>query len=58
LQTSATDISNFDAEFTRELPILTPCNSILSQVDQEEFRGFTYISDWGYDIRKSILTRW
>ncbi|KAJ3217237.1 Serine/threonine kinase [Dinochytrium kinnereticum] len=41
--TSPTDVSNFDEEFTKEMPVLTPCNSVLSAADQEEFRGFTYI---------------
>ncbi|KAJ3196472.1 Serine/threonine kinase [Irineochytrium annulatum] len=40
---SPTDVSNFDEEFTKEMPVLTPCNSVLSAADQEEFRGFTYI---------------
>jgi hypothetical protein len=44
IQTSPTDISNFDVEFTRELPILTPCNSYLSDLEQQEFQGFTYFS--------------
>ncbi|KAI8843596.1 kinase-like domain-containing protein [Chytridium lagenaria] len=38
---SPTDVSNFDEEFTKEMPVLTPCNSVLSAADQEEFRGFT-----------------
>ncbi|KAJ3024977.1 UNVERIFIED_CONTAM: Serine/threonine kinase [Siphonaria sp. JEL0065] len=42
-KTSPTDISNFDEEFTKEAPVLTPINMILSAADQEEFRGFTHI---------------
>ncbi|KAJ3354819.1 Serine/threonine kinase [Entophlyctis luteolus] len=32
------DTSNFDEEFTKEPPVLTPINTILSAADQEEFR--------------------
>ncbi|KAJ3056881.1 Serine/threonine kinase [Rhizophlyctis rosea] len=46
-----TDVSNFDEEFTKELPVLTPCHSVLSAADQEEFRGFTHISDWARATR-------
>ncbi|KAI9336353.1 hypothetical protein BDR26DRAFT_1008906 [Obelidium mucronatum] len=49
--TSPTDISNFDEEFTKEAPVLTPINMILSAADQEEFRGFTHISDWAQQQR-------
>ncbi|KAJ3393354.1 Serine/threonine kinase [Entophlyctis sp. JEL0112] len=35
---SASDTSNFDEEFTKEPPVLTPINTILSAADQEEFR--------------------
>lgn len=40
------DVSNFDEEFTRELPVLTPINSQLSVVDQDEFKEFAYVADW------------
>jgi hypothetical protein len=53
---SPTDVSNFDTEFTRELPLLTPCNSVLSDLDQEEFRGFTHISDWGAKARAAMAS--
>ncbi|KAJ3224500.1 Serine/threonine kinase [Clydaea vesicula] len=43
---SPTDVSNFDSEFTKEKPVLTPINSVLSQVNQDEFKDFEYISDW------------
>ncbi|EGF80693.1 hypothetical protein BATDEDRAFT_19449 [Batrachochytrium dendrobatidis JAM81] len=52
---SSTDVSNFDEEFTREMPILTPCTSILSISNQEEFRGFTHISDWAQEIRRKYV---
>ncbi|KAI8837512.1 kinase-like domain-containing protein [Chytriomyces cf. hyalinus JEL632] len=40
------DVSNFDKEFTKETPLLTPINTVLSAADQEEFRGFSHISEW------------
>jgi hypothetical protein len=53
---SATDTSNFDQEFTREVPVLTPVHSGISQVSrwlivvltpdmQEQFRGFSFVAD-------------
>ncbi|KAK8127687.1 hypothetical protein PG984_008795 [Apiospora sp. TS-2023a] len=43
---NATDTSNFDSEFTSVTPVLTPVQSVLSQAMQEEFRGFSYTSDF------------
>lgn len=40
------DTSNFDEEFTRERPALTPINNPLSRVEQQEFQNFSYIADW------------
>ncbi|OLL23182.1 Protein kinase C-like [Neolecta irregularis DAH-3] len=45
LVSSSTDTSNFDTEFTREVPVLTPVRSVLTQAMQEQFRGFSYISE-------------
>ncbi|XP_023647640.1 serine/threonine-protein kinase N1 isoform X1 [Paramormyrops kingsleyae] len=41
------DVSNFDDEFTLELPTLTPPREprILSRKDQDNFRDFDYVSD-------------
>ncbi|XP_034157468.2 serine/threonine-protein kinase N1b isoform X2 [Pangasianodon hypophthalmus] len=41
------DVSNFDAEFTREVPTLTPPREprTLSRKDQDCFKDFDYISD-------------
>lgn len=36
-----TDTSNFDEEFTKEQPKLTPVPSVLSPAMQEQFRGFS-----------------
>ncbi|KAJ1911696.1 Serine/threonine kinase [Tieghemiomyces parasiticus] len=43
---SRLDISNFDEEFTRERPVLTPTNTVLDTADQEEFQSFSYVADW------------
>eukprot|EP00158_Paraphelidium_tribonemae_P008815 Partr_v1_DN28692_c0_g1_i1_m49927 putative protein kinase c len=40
------DVSNFDSEFTREIPVLTPVEGILQESDQLEFKGFTYVAEW------------
>lgn len=42
-QKSKEDVSNFDPEFLKEEPILTPIEEgILSMINQEEFRNFSY----------------
>lgn len=48
LQKSATDVSNFDEEFTSEKPILTPPKDRrpLSDDQQRMFAGFDYMADW------------
>ncbi|KAK6905806.1 AGC/PKC protein kinase [Kwoniella mangroviensis CBS 10435] len=43
---NATDTSNFDQEFTREQPTLTPVHTQLSAQDQQEFAGFSWIAPW------------
>ncbi|KAK1225409.1 Serine/threonine kinase [Marasmius sp. AFHP31] len=40
------DTSNFDEEFTREQPTLTPVHGQLSARDQSEFNGFSYVASW------------
>ena len=40
------DISNFDEEFTKQLPVLTPVKDVLDEIDQREFRGFSYTAEW------------
>lgn len=36
---------NFDAEFTKEDPVLTPINAdVVRSINQEEFRGFSFIN--------------
>ncbi|KIO33010.1 hypothetical protein M407DRAFT_18165 [Tulasnella calospora MUT 4182] len=44
--TSTTDTSNFDAEFTRQLPTFTPVHRRLSAQDQAEFQDFDWVADW------------
>ncbi|CAG9813272.1 unnamed protein product [Phaedon cochleariae] len=42
---SRKDVTNFDAEFTREEPVLTPVsNQVLQSINQDEFRGFSIIN--------------
>lgn len=40
------DTSNFDEEFTREQPTLTPVHGQLSSRDQAEFNGFSWVAPW------------
>ncbi|KAF6757580.1 protein kinase C1 [Ephemerocybe angulata] len=40
------DTSNFDEEFTREQPTLTPVHGQLSSRDQSEFDGFSWVATW------------
>ncbi|KAF9194757.1 Serine/threonine kinase [Haplosporangium sp. Z 11] len=43
---SATDVSNFDSEFTSETPGETPTDYRLDNVEQDLFKGFSYVSPW------------
>ncbi|KAF7297790.1 Protein kinase C [Mycena kentingensis (nom. inval.)] len=40
------DTSNFDEEFTKEQPTLTPVHGQLSTRDQQEFAGFSWVATW------------
>lgn len=40
------DFSNFDQEFTSETPRLTPVDTVLTSEMQEQFRGFSHISEF------------
>lgn len=40
------DTSNFDEEFTKEQPTLTPVHGQLSSRDQAEFNGFSWVASW------------
>ena len=42
-QRDATDVKNFDKEFTSETATLSPNSSVLRDADQDEFHGFTFI---------------
>ncbi|KAI8848828.1 kinase-like domain-containing protein [Chytridium lagenaria] len=42
----ATDVSNFDAEFTKEPAVLTPISTVLPAANQKEFDDFDYVADW------------
>ncbi|KAG9032588.1 Serine/threonine kinase [Tulasnella sp. UAMH 9824] len=43
---SATDTSNFDTEFTRDRPTLTPVLGRLPARDQARFQDFSWTADW------------
>ena len=49
LQKSKKDVLNFDPEFTKEEPVLTPVNpELVRTINQEEFAGFSfYNQDFG-----------
>ncbi|KAG5266704.1 hypothetical protein AALO_G00235190 [Alosa alosa] len=40
------DVNNFDQDFTREEPVLTPVDdAIIKQINQDEFKGFSYCGE-------------
>jgi hypothetical protein len=43
------DTSNFDEEFTREIPILTPVNAMLTSEEQQNFANFSYVANWAVE---------
>ncbi len=49
MQKNKRDVVNFDAEFTREEPVLTPINiELVKTIHQDEFKGFSfYNKDFG-----------
>ena len=43
MQKSKKDVLNFDQEFTKEDPVLTPVNpELIKTINQEEFQGFSF----------------
>lgn len=50
---NATDTSNFDQEFTREQPTLTPVHTQLSEADQKEFAGFSWVGFVSFTIDRT-----
>ncbi len=43
MQKSKKDVMNFDTEFTKEEPTLTPVNpELIKTINQDEFRGFSF----------------
>ena len=43
LQKSRKDVLNFDTEFTKEEPTLTPINlEVVKTINQDEFKGFSF----------------
>lgn len=45
LQKGKKDAVNFDTEFTKEEPVLTPINQeVVRAINQDEFRGFSCVN--------------
>ena len=45
LQRSRTDVRNFDTDFTREDPKLTPTDkNVTANINQEEFKDFSFVN--------------
>ncbi|KAG1538088.1 hypothetical protein G6F51_009985 [Rhizopus arrhizus] len=44
--TGRLDTSNFDEEFTNEIPALTPIDATLNRIEQQEFQNFSYVAEW------------
>lgn len=39
-------MNNFDQDFTKEEPVLTPLNpEVLKTINQDEFRGFSFVNE-------------
>lgn len=46
LQKTKRDVNNFDQDFTKEEPVLTPISSeVLRNINQDEFRGFSFVNE-------------
>ncbi|CAI4223979.1 unnamed protein product [Auanema sp. JU1783] len=42
---SKRDVNNFDADFTKEEPVLTPTDmNVVRAINQDEFRGFSFVN--------------
>lgn len=45
-QKTKRDVNNFDQDFTKEEPVLTPVSSeVLRNINQDEFRGFSFVNE-------------
>lgn len=56
-QSSRTDVTNFDTEFTTESPVPDKPKRKLTPAEQAVFKGFTYISDWADERRSSMMMK-
>ena len=56
LQKSRKDVLNFDTEFTKEEPTLTPINvEVVRTINQDEFKGFSfYNTQFGKQVGHSL----
>lgn len=54
-QKTKRDVNNFDQDFTKEEPVLTPIGTeVLRQINQDEFRDFSCVNEDFNPMRFSI----
>ena len=58
MQKSRKDVLNFDTEFTKEEPTLTPINvEVVRTINQDEFKGFSfYNTQFGKQVSLDLDT--
>jgi hypothetical protein len=58
IQKNRRDALNFDSEFTKEDPILTPINhDVVRAINQDEFRGFSFVNPDYTPNRQTVAWR-
>jgi hypothetical protein len=55
VQNGSADTSNFDEEFTKEQPTLTPVHGTLSSRDQAQFNGFSWVSSGAVILLRRLI---